>query len=202
MANRSYLIAADCVPMTTSAGNRGKPVGISEFSYDIPIVFKVLLSGRPETCRSLIWDSPDEIAIAGDYKQGVAALMKFLDRIERPEVDPLKREAQEFLALESNRRQHFILECNEIFEMDDGSIPERNAALLREIENLEASIESALSSLAKAQQPKLPTMTSKFFSWLRGSKPSALKDPLEPYYHLGLGFWDNTLFYSPEGAEE
>lgn len=202
MANRSYLIAADCVPMTTPAGNRTKPVGISEFSYDIPIVFKVLLSGRPQICRSFIWDSPEEIAIAGDYSQGVAALMKFLDRIGRPEVEPLKQEAQAFLALESNRRQHFILECNEIFEMDDGSIPERNAALLREIENLEASIESALSSLSKAQQPKVPTMTSKFFSWLRGSKPPALNDPMDPYYQLGLGGWDNVLYYSPGGAEE
>ena len=66
MANRSYLYSADTLP-TSDVNQKPRVVGISEWNYDIPVAFRLLLSGYPRKCRSVIWDFPDEIAIAGDY---------------------------------------------------------------------------------------------------------------------------------------
>ena len=33
-----------------------RAVGIAEFGYDIPIVFKLLLSGNPRLCVSMIFE--------------------------------------------------------------------------------------------------------------------------------------------------
>jgi hypothetical protein len=127
MANRSYLYSADALP-TAGADKKPRVVGIAEWNYDIPLAFRLLLSAHPRKCRSVIWDFPDEIALAGDYEQGVTRLLSYLDRIEQPEIAELRDEAREFLA--ANKRRYFILECGEIFDMDSEPLAAQNDRLL------------------------------------------------------------------------
>jgi hypothetical protein len=44
-------------------------IGLSEWNYNIPIVYKILLSGGPKICKSSIWDIDKKIAIAGFYEK-------------------------------------------------------------------------------------------------------------------------------------
>ena len=50
MANRSYLYSCNVIPGPDAVEQGRKLVGISEYRFDIPIVFKLLLSGSPRTC--------------------------------------------------------------------------------------------------------------------------------------------------------
>ncbi|MBQ1762738.1 MAG: hypothetical protein IIZ92_07545 [Aquincola sp.] len=77
MANRSYLYASDVIPGQPDAEG-GKLVGLSEWRYDIPLVFKLLASGRPRLCPSLVWSGYDDVAVVGDYEASLAALDAFL----------------------------------------------------------------------------------------------------------------------------
>ena len=70
MANRSYLYSSDVVPGYNETGKK-ELIGISEWDYDIPLVYKLLLTGAPRMCKSSIWDVSDDIALVGDYLQGV-----------------------------------------------------------------------------------------------------------------------------------
>jgi hypothetical protein len=147
MANRSYLYSSNVMPGPDAKANGRKLVGIAEWNYDIPIVFKLLLSGNPQTCPSSIWDNPDPIALIGDYASGVKSLENFLSRIALPSASPLIAEALDFLSKPENRNPCFILECGEIFDMGKTPLPEQNLALLEEIRNLQPEIEKALQSL-------------------------------------------------------
>jgi hypothetical protein len=56
MANRSYLYSTNIIP---SSNNKSKEepklIGISEWNYAIPIVFQLLVSGKPIAC--LLWSN-------------------------------------------------------------------------------------------------------------------------------------------------
>jgi hypothetical protein len=147
MANRSYLYSANFEPSSEMNGIDRRMTGISEWKTVIPITFKILLSGNPRKCRSSIWEFPKEIAIVGDYDQGVDRLFRFLDRISLPEIAPLKEEARRFLADEANKNRYFILECGEIFELVGEDLVEQNDDLLAEIRDIDQVIASALVHL-------------------------------------------------------
>ncbi len=52
MANRAYLYSTSFLPGAETEFRR--IVGLSEWSYDIPLAFKLLLTGNPHRCTSLI----------------------------------------------------------------------------------------------------------------------------------------------------
>jgi hypothetical protein len=185
MANRSYLYSSNDLPESVEWSTRKALHGISECNYDIPFVFKILLSGDPVACRSSIWDAPEKIAIAGDYLQGKASLERFLSRIPDPVAQPLIAEALQFLNDPKHARKHFILECGEIFDLTKGSLADKNSALLVEIREIGASIDSLPVPRPAATQTGL---LGKLF----GRKPP---DPLSPYYEMGLGFWSEILYF-------
>lgn len=139
MANRSYLYSVDALPV---AGADEKPlvVGIAEWNYDIPLAFRLLVSAHPRKCRSLIWEYPDEIAIAGDYDQGVARLLDYLDGMNQSGIAALRDEARAFLNADENKRRYFVLECGEIYEMDAEPLIDQNERLLAELLELGSSI--------------------------------------------------------------
>ena len=113
--------------MPTPHGTKPKLVGVSEWNYDIPIAYKLLVTCNPQVCRSSIWKFDEDIAIAGEYEGGVHRLMSFLDQLPRSLIQPLQDEARESLMSPENRRRFFILECGEIFEMRAGDRPSRTA---------------------------------------------------------------------------
>ncbi|MFT3883272.1 MAG: hypothetical protein QM703_26915 [Gemmatales bacterium] len=146
MANRSYLYSADTLP-TQEANTKPVAVGISEWNYDIPLAFRLLLSADPRKCRSLIWDFPDEIAIAGDYEYGVAHLFRYLDQIKDPEIVQLRDDARKFLGATENKRRYFILECGEIFELDSEPLAAQNDLLLSEVLEMESDLPCPTAAL-------------------------------------------------------
>jgi hypothetical protein len=195
MANRSYLYSSNLVPSPEVGKSELRMNGISEWNYDIPLAFKILLSGKPRKCRSSIWEVPEEIAIVGDYDQGVDRLLLFLDRVPLPQMMPLKEEARRFLTDGANKSRYFVLECGEIFELDDKPLVEQNNLLLAEIHNLGPVIESALADLSLTQ-PTGPKPAG-FFSRLFGTKQPLpkKKDPAKVIDSLGLGNWSNVLYF-------
>jgi hypothetical protein len=195
MANRSYLYSSNFAPSPEVNEADRRITGISEWKYDIPIVFKILLSGNPRKCLSLIWEVPQEIAIVGDYDQGLDRLLRFLDRIPLPEVIPLKEEARQFLTDEANKNRYFILECGEIFELHDKPLTELNDSLLAEIRNIEPLIESALADLLSSQASA--AKASGFFSRRLGRNPPAAekKGSADAIHSLGLGNWSSILYF-------
>src|SRR6218665_2111035 len=84
MANRSYLYASNVVPGPDVKAQAHTVAGISEWNYDIPIVYKLLLSSNPRPCRSFICNTPHDIAMVGGYAPGVERLTAFLNRIDLP----------------------------------------------------------------------------------------------------------------------
>lgn len=194
MANRSYLYSTNILPGPDAKVNGRKLIGISEWAYDIPIVFKLLLSGAPRTCLSSIWDNPEEVALVGDYAMGVRNLEVFLSRITQPEAQPMIAEALAFLKKAENQNQYFVLESGEIFDMNDYPILEQNLELLEQLQNLQSEFDAALQSLLPPQEEHRQVG---FFARLlgRAPEPSASFDPRQSIYALGLGNWSNTLYF-------
>lgn len=198
MANRSYLYSTNVIPGPNAKADGRKLIGISEWNYDIPIVFKLLLSGNPKTCPSSIWDNPDEIALIGDYTSGVKNLEEFLSKVKVavPSAQALIAEAIEFLNKPENQNQYFVLECAEIFDMGNTPLLEQNLELLEQVQNLHPEMDEALQSLLPP--PVEPPKPVGFFTKLFGSTPEPQKpvhDPMKPIYALGLGNWSNILYF-------
>jgi hypothetical protein len=78
MANRSYLYASDHLPGSAEWEKQKELRSIGEYRYDIPLAFRILLSGAPRAVRSSIWDTPQLIAIASDARTGLARLERYL----------------------------------------------------------------------------------------------------------------------------
>lgn len=169
MANRSYLYAVNMVPGPDVNKAEFQSIGISEWGWEIPIVHKLLLSGNPQPCKSTIWGHPDDIAVVGDFAQGVENLRNFLGQIEGAAAQPPIQEALAFLDRTENQQRYFLLEAGEIFELEDGELGEQNAALVDELKLLETAKAAALASL---KQPA-------------SEKPES----------LGLGSWSNALYF-------
>jgi hypothetical protein len=196
VANRSYLYSTNVIPRPNAKVNGRKLLGISEWNYDIPIVFKILLSGNPKTCPSSIWDNPEEIALIGDYTSGVKNLEGFLSKVVLPSAQTLITEAIEFLNNPENQNQYFVLECGEIFDMGDTPLLEQNLELLEQVQNLQPEIDEALQSLLPPAV-ELPKPVG-FFSKLFGRTPEPQRsepDLIKSIYVLGLGNWSNILYF-------
>lgn len=67
MANRAYLYA--------KKGN--EVAAISEYNYDIPIAYKILVSCNTKRVRSTIFKTPFKIALRGDLILGWIGCMPF-----------------------------------------------------------------------------------------------------------------------------
>ena len=196
MANRSYLYSSNIIPGPNAKANGRKLIGISEWNYDIPIVFKLLLSGDPRTCKTSIWDNPDEIALIGEYDAGVKNLEGFLSKVTHPSAQALIAKAIEFLNKPENRNPYFVLECGEIFALGDIPFPEQNLTLLEQVKNLQPEVDLALQSLLPPAvvPPKPVGLISKLFG-RKPEPPVPAYDPMKAIYGLGLGNWSNVLYF-------
>ena len=194
MANRSYLYTTDHLPGSPEWARRKDLRSVGEFRYDIPLAFRILLSGNPAAVRSSIWESPDPLAIAGDARTGVERLMAYLDFLPE-QAGPLVAETRAFFGKPENVRRYFVLECGEIFDLAPGDLAEKNRALLAEI----TAITDDVSGLDIPQSAPGPSLVRKLLAKALKLAPA---DPLEPWYAIGLGSWSNILYYefSPEEA--
>ena len=194
MANRSYLYTTDHLPESPEWNEKRNLHSIAEWNYDIPLAFKLLLTGNPLAVKSSIWEIPEKIAIAGEFQSGLNALEEYLARLPC-EAESLVKEAREFLSKPSNERKYFILECGEIFDMEEGSLEERNLSLLEEINGLRNYISEIDVPEAHILDVPKQGLIDKLFS-RKQEQPKS--DPLEPFYGIGLGNWSNVLYFQLE----
>jgi len=196
MANRSYLYSTNVIPGPNIKASGRKIIGIAEWNYDIPIVFKLLLSGTPTICLSSIWDNPEKIALIGDYITGVRNLEEFLSKIKLFPAQALIAEALDFLKKPENQNKYFILECGEIFQMNNATLQEQNIELLSQIKNIKPEIDAALKSLQPPKEvtPKSVGFFAKLFNRSHESEKST-HDPMPSIRALGLGNWSNILYF-------
>ena len=87
MANRSYLYSLSNRP--TSYADRPETIsGVSEWNYDVPFMYRLLMSGDPQLCASLISDGLDDdeadekvrlYAISSRFEPGFARVKRFIE---------------------------------------------------------------------------------------------------------------------------
>ncbi|MGI9576524.1 hypothetical protein ACRYJU_20760 [Alloalcanivorax xenomutans] len=187
MANRSYLYATDRVPARTP--DQPKPVvrGLSEWGYAIPLSYRLLVSADTVICPSMIWELDDDVALAGDYDKGVRRLCDFLARIDWPEAAELVQEAEAFLNAPENRADHIVLECGEIFDLDETPLAQQNRDLFGSLADLDQEMERTLRHLNQVK-PSAPGPLARMLNL----QPA---NPLAPLHELGLGNWSNVLYF-------
>lgn len=142
MANRAYLYSLDNRPQAYT--DRPDTIsGLSEWPCTIPFAYRVLLSGNPQLCASMISDGFEDEdpssrtplwAISGDFDAGYARLRKFLalasalgqapswhhasDIADAP-TSPLQHAITDTLAfLDAHRNTHLLLETIELDIME------------------------------------------------------------------------------------
>jgi ankyrin repeat protein len=169
--------------------------GLSEWNYDIPLAFKILLSGDPKICHTSIWGLKEKVALIGDFASGVENLKHFLGRIRHPDAKAPIEETLEFLNKTENINTLFVLECAEIFVLSgkDENLEQRNLELLDHIQNqLDDEIENLLAKLNHIEPPPKQGLFSKIFGKAQTEHD---EDPSSRFYALGLGNWSNILYY-------
>jgi len=192
MANRSYLYACNQIPGTTDEAEKSL-IGLSEWNYAIPLAYKILLSSNTQACRSRIWNNGEIIALIGDYNGGLSNLTQFLKRITLAEALPDIENTLEFLNKPSNQARYFLLECGEIFSMDDAEIASQNTLLYKKIQALQNTIEQTLQTI---NTQALPPAKKRFSIFPSKPEPQpASKDSLRTAAELGLTNWENVLYY-------
>ncbi len=137
MANRSYFYSLSNRP--TSYADRPETIsGLSEWAYAVPFSYRLLMSGDPQLCASLISDGfedePDDKksklhAISSPFDEGYARLKRFAE-VLRPLVaesaPALAGQLDETLSfLEAHRDRYLLLETVEL----DTMMEEGEAAL-------------------------------------------------------------------------
>ncbi len=145
MANRAYLYA--------KKGN--EMVAISEYNYDIPIAYKILVSCNTKRVRSTIFKTPFKIALRGDFDSGVDRLYAFLEEVKQkgliPEVELEQRIAETKAFLEKHHGcRYFWLEGAEVYEYN-GPALFGNLKMRRKISRIKDEIENFYQELATAK---------------------------------------------------
>lgn len=122
MANRSFLYAMDRVPSSRSDPPPGQATGLSDWAYDIPLSYRLLVSGQPRVCVLYdVYDDTDDppLALAGEADGGHGRLCRFLDLLAAtPEASGdaefLSNCAETKAFLASHRLGYYYLDTTEI----------------------------------------------------------------------------------------
>ena len=64
MANRSYLYNIDFNTFERPKTDEDIILSVSEYAYEIPLVYKILVSINPVSTKSILWDYEHPIAIS------------------------------------------------------------------------------------------------------------------------------------------
>ncbi|WP_428380858.1 hypothetical protein [Nevskia ramosa] len=183
MADRCYLYATDHLPGSREWEQQRQLQGIGEWSLDIPLTFQLLMSGDPIPVRSSIWNSEENIALAGEARAGLKSLNAYLALLPRTAA-PLVSQTTEFFLRPENCRRYFVLECGEIFDLRGKNLAAQNNELLKAIRKLSLDIASIPVPDPDAARELLITPFSRRST-----------DPLDDFCPLGLGNWSSILYY-------
>jgi hypothetical protein len=206
MANRSYLYSLSNRP--TSFADRPETIRpLSEWPYSVPFSYRVLMSGDPELCASLISDGFEDEptgdktrlhAVSSSFEPGFGRLQKLcavlrqLASEQTPELVARLDETERFL--EQHRDRYLLLETIELDTVAEEGGPDLRSAVKREIVKCRRAgeaVDALSSSVAEA------TVQLKSAARQRPGKPWwkwwARPAPLEALYGLRLDDdFDNT----------
>jgi hypothetical protein len=213
MANRAYLYSLSNRP--SSYADRPDTIsGLSEWAYAIPFSYRVLMSGDPKLCASLVSDGFDGEpadrrtslhAISGDFEAGFARLKRLISVVRplaasSPTLVAALDETLEFL--EAHRDRYLLLETVELDTMTAAGESELRACVEREIaecvragaavDALPADVAAAGAALANATHSRTAPPLDAFhglrldddFDNVRGGNECP----------LGLG-WSDVLYF-------
>jgi len=188
MANRSYLYSLSNRP--ASYADRPETIsGLAEWAYAVPFSFRVLMSGAPQACASLISDGFEDEpigqksklhAISAEFAPGFARLERLCAvarQLASGNAPSLTASIDTTLAyLEEHQDRFLLLETIELDMMTEEGAPAMRAAVEREIakckevgaaiDALPSDLSAAAAQLASAASP---TPAKPWWRW--GSKP-------------------------------
>jgi hypothetical protein len=170
MANRCMLFAARALPAKT--GDRVAVLALGEFGWDIPTLYKLLVSVNPQPCPSVVFGHEGPLAIAGDRAGGLD-LLKTL-RAKLPARAPAAAALDDAIATLSKAHidhPYFLLEPGEILDLESGPLDVRLQKLLGEIESLK--IDALVALAQKSAEAR----------------------------HWATESWSNILYFEPAGSE-
>lgn len=188
MANRAYLYSLSNRP--NSYVDRPETIsGLSEWAYAVPFSYRLLMSGDPRLCASLVSDGFDRepanrktklYAISGEFEAGFARLKRFFS-VVRPlaaSSPTLIAGLDETLAfLESHRDRYLLLETVELDTMTAEGEAELRACVEREI---------AECVRAGAAVDALPTAAAAAGTILADTVRNRTGPPLDAFHGLRL----------------
>ncbi|MCU0437278.1 MAG: hypothetical protein MUC49_05140 [Raineya sp.] len=181
MANRSYLY--------TTNKDFTKIRDVSEWKYEVPLFYKVLLGCDTQICESLIWNYKHPIAIKGDFKKGLQKLYDFLSYLKTQGVlnekslEQFIKETQDFFEENKDRKlDYFFLEAGEVYSMmsDIGPIEDHIRILHQYIISISEDIDNILSE-------KNDVLDFKKISWL--GHPKRFTNSISVY-------WTDVTYFS------
>lgn len=210
MANRSYLYSLSNRP--TSYADRPETIsGLSEWPYAVPFSFRVLASGDPRVCSSLVSDGFDDDppdrktplhAISGEFATGYARLRKVAAAVRAIGDSAELRESLDRTEafLEQHQDEFVLLETVELDTMVEEDPSALRACVEREAEEctrVGAAIDAlpgdpaaAAEALAKAaKEPGSPLHGLVFDDGFDNTRDDRTE------YPLGLG-WFEVLYFS------
>lgn len=214
MANRSYLYSLSNQP--TAYADRPETIsGLSEWPYGIPFSYRLLMSGNPQLCASLISDGfsgePEGnktrlYAISSDFETGFARLNKFFSILntlvanEAPQLIAEIKEAIQFL--EAHRDRYLLLETIELDTMTESEEAKLRTCVEDEINNcllagaavdaLPDNIIEAGDILKKASKQQINSQFDAFY----GLRLDDDCDDARFDYPLGASQWSDILYFS------
>lgn len=222
MANRSYLFILSNQP--ESYEDRPETIsGLSEWPYAIPFSYRVLMSGDPRLCPSLIADGLEDddperrtplYAISGEFDAGHARLRKLLTavRAANPKAEELAGAVDTTLTyLDTHRDKYLLLETVELdlmVESEPGALKAAVSSALDDcraagaaVDALPDDVEAAGALLAKVTGKRADGPLGAFhglrlddrFDDTRGG---GTEDP------LGLSWWTDVLYFDLWNREQ
>ena len=147
MANRTYLFAIDT--LDTHKATTRSMIGLGEYNYNTPLIYRILCSSGTKTCRSSIFKGTQKTAIVADFKSGVKRLRFFLEQLKQTEFADLIRNTLDWLDEPHNQFEYVLLEPSEIFDLEAGAHQPLLEELLQNIQTLD---DETLITLAKDYQ--------------------------------------------------
>lgn len=175
MANRSYLYSINEVP-TANSNDKIKIIGLSEFNYEIPVAYKVLLSGGTKSSHSIIFDG--NYGITGDYQKGLENLKRYISSLKNEKIPNKEKliedydKAINFLSNPDNQQEFFQLEIGEIIDISPKG-EDLYEETLNNIKELETMFERVRGDM-------MPAYEMNINDWEK---------------ELGLDYWNNHLYF-------
>lgn len=183
MANRTYLYVMN--------ENETRIGDASEYPYDLPLFYKILISQETELVESYLFETKELIAYKGSFSKGMETYYAFLKylfslpNIDNKQIISYIEETENFFISKRPGNWHkFLLEPGEYFDLlsDQSSLSDQSRIALKEIKGIACDIEEILQQ----ENTDLFTRANKSY-WIKELQEDITK--IKPY-------WSHVCYFS------